>query len=169
MWSYREVISVPYLIRPSEAGLNSGMHLNASFRSCLCLSIALVVVLGGCDTGRQAPVTAPSSSFPVTRGGDSSSAPTERPLEIGAEKKDVDRAATNGNSTPELQDKNRAAPKQADQDSASNAPQWTDLFDGKTLGRWQSTQFGGEGEVQVDDGRIVMERGNDLTGVTWKG
>ena len=46
---------------------------------------------------------------------------------------------------------------------------WQSLFDGRTLGGWEPTLFGGEGEVHVDDGRIVLEQGNDLTGITWKG
>ena len=40
------------------------------------------------------------------------------------------------------------------------------LFDGKTLEGWKSTNFGGEGEVLVEEGRIVLEMGNDLTGIT---
>src|SRR4051794_11381418 len=46
---------------------------------------------------------------------------------------------------------------------------WQSLFDGRTLGAWEPTLFGGEGVVHVDDGRIVLEQGNDLTGITWKG
>ena len=49
------------------------------------------------------------------------------------------------------------------------APQWKDLFDGKTLEGWTATKFGGEGKVYVKDGAIVMDIGNDMTGVTWKG
>jgi hypothetical protein len=49
------------------------------------------------------------------------------------------------------------------------ADSWRSLFDGKSLGQWKPTQFGGEGEVRVEDGAIVLERGNDLTGVTWTG
>jgi hypothetical protein len=49
------------------------------------------------------------------------------------------------------------------------AESWRSLFDGKALGQWKSTPFGGEGEVRVEDGAIVLERGNDLTGVTWAG
>jgi hypothetical protein len=44
---------------------------------------------------------------------------------------------------------------------------WISLFDGKTLTGWKSTEFGGEGEVKVEDGAIVMELGQDMTGVTW--
>jgi hypothetical protein len=41
------------------------------------------------------------------------------------------------------------------------------LFDGKTLKGWKITDFGGQGEVTVENGRIVMEMGNDMTGITW--
>jgi hypothetical protein len=46
---------------------------------------------------------------------------------------------------------------------------WISLFDGKTLDGWKIANFGGEGEVQVQDGRIVLDRGHTLTGVTWQG
>lgn len=42
------------------------------------------------------------------------------------------------------------------------------LFDGKTMKGWKSTNFGGEGEVLVKDGSLIMEMGSDLTGITWK-
>jgi hypothetical protein len=45
----------------------------------------------------------------------------------------------------------------------------TSLFDGKTLGNWKPTKFGGEGEIEVADGRIVMRQGNPMTGITWSG
>jgi len=44
---------------------------------------------------------------------------------------------------------------------------WESLFDGKTLGKWKKTKFGGEGEVGVKDGAIFLEMGNDLTGIHW--
>ncbi len=43
------------------------------------------------------------------------------------------------------------------------------LFDGKTLGRWKITDFGGQGDVYVKDGSIFLEMGNDMTGITWTG
>lgn len=43
------------------------------------------------------------------------------------------------------------------------------LFDGKSLDRWKRSNFGGEGEVEVVDGAIVMQRGADLTGIHWTG
>ena len=46
---------------------------------------------------------------------------------------------------------------------------WTPLFDGATLGRWEQTSFGGEGPVGVRDGAIVLEMGDPLTGITWTG
>jgi len=51
----------------------------------------------------------------------------------------------------------------------SVAPAWTELFDGKSLQGWVATEFGGEGEVSVNDGRMVLGQGWSLTGVTWKG
>lgn len=46
-------------------------------------------------------------------------------------------------------------------------PEVQELFDGKTLAGWKSTEFGGEGEVSVVDGAIVLEMGNNMTGITW--
>ncbi len=52
---------------------------------------------------------------------------------------------------------------------AAKAPEWKPLFDGKTLKNWKSSEFGGEGEVSVKDGMIVMQQGSEMTGVTWTG
>lgn len=46
---------------------------------------------------------------------------------------------------------------------------WKSLFDGKTLDGWKSTKFGGEGEVEVKDGMIVLPTGSDMTGITYTG
>lgn len=43
---------------------------------------------------------------------------------------------------------------------------WKPLFDGKSLKDWKSTNFGGEGEVWVKDGQLMLEFGSSLTGVT---
>ncbi|VAX36192.1 hypothetical protein MNBD_PLANCTO02-1071 [hydrothermal vent metagenome] len=45
------------------------------------------------------------------------------------------------------------------------ALQWVSLFDGKTLKGWKKTNFGGEGEVNVKKGEVIMDLGNDLTGI----
>ena len=52
---------------------------------------------------------------------------------------------------------------------SESEPQWRSLFDGQTLGNWASASFGGEGEVYVEDGAIVMSMGSPMTGVTWQG
>lgn len=64
-----------------------------------------------------------------------------------------------------------AAPKPtlAGEPSSKGDERIVSLFDGKSLGKWKPTSFGGEGEVRVDEGRILLEVGNDLTGVTWTG
>jgi hypothetical protein len=54
-------------------------------------------------------------------------------------------------------------------DKKKPAAEWKSLFDGKTLDGWKTTQFGGEGDVSVKDGAIVMEAGGMMTGVTWTG
>ncbi len=45
---------------------------------------------------------------------------------------------------------------------------WQSLFDGRTLKDWKSTDFGGEGTVEVKDGAILLGVGNDLTGVNFQ-
>lgn len=46
---------------------------------------------------------------------------------------------------------------------------WKSLFDGKKLGNWKVTEFGGQGRVQVEEGNLVLGIGDGCTGVTWKG
>lgn len=48
-------------------------------------------------------------------------------------------------------------------------PVETSLFDGRALGQWKITDFGGQGNVYVKDGSIFLEMGNYMTGVTWAG
>ncbi len=59
-----------------------------------------------------------------------------------------------------------AAPVRAEQ---AQADPWRPLFDGETLKNWKATRFGGEGEVDVRDGMIVMDIGHDMTGITFNG
>lgn len=42
---------------------------------------------------------------------------------------------------------------------------WKSLFNGKDLEGWKITNFGGEGEVFVEDGAVVISQGNDLSGI----
>lgn len=46
---------------------------------------------------------------------------------------------------------------------------WRSLFDGRTLGDWKPTPFGGGGEIAVADGAIRIPMGADLSGLTWSG
>jgi hypothetical protein len=43
---------------------------------------------------------------------------------------------------------------------------WRSLFDGKSLSGWKSSPFGGEGQVEVVGGAIILQTGETLTGVT---
>ncbi len=51
----------------------------------------------------------------------------------------------------------------------SNSDIWRELFDGKTLTHWNSTRFGGEGDVDVEEGVIRLDFGQPLTGITYQG
>jgi hypothetical protein len=53
--------------------------------------------------------------------------------------------------------------------AAAKADGWRPLFDGKALGQWKPTGFGGEGEVVVEAGAIKIGMGADLSGITWGG
>lgn len=46
---------------------------------------------------------------------------------------------------------------------------WRTMFNGKDLGDWKITEFGGEGDVFVEDGLLKLGFGQYLTGVTYKG
>ena len=62
-----------------------------------------------------------------------------------------------------------AAPLHSQAPAKTAEAAWQPLFDGKTLANWQSTKFFGEGAVKVDNGQIILESGNDMTGITWTG
>ncbi len=46
---------------------------------------------------------------------------------------------------------------------------WKLLVQPDSLKDWEATQFGGEGDVKVDDGVLFLGMGDPLTGITWKG
>jgi len=50
---------------------------------------------------------------------------------------------------------------------ALDADGWKKLSDGQTLTGWTKTDFGGEGQVHVKDGAVVMEKGQPMTGITY--
>jgi hypothetical protein len=59
-----------------------------------------------------------------------------------------------------------AAPPQTEKPAAAG---WQPLFDGKTLTSWKPSKFSAEGAVKVDEGRIVLDTGRSMTGITWAG
>jgi hypothetical protein len=58
-------------------------------------------------------------------------------------------------------------PGQAAPPDAPAAAEWRSLFDGKALGAWKQSGYGGAGEVEVADGVIRIPMGVDLSGITW--
>lgn len=56
-----------------------------------------------------------------------------------------------------------------DAKKAADAGAPRSLFDGKSLANWEITDFGGQGEVEVRDGILVIGRGEPITGIHWKG
>jgi hypothetical protein len=52
--------------------------------------------------------------------------------------------------------------------AVAKEPAWQPLFDGKSLDGWKVANFGGEGEVTVEDGRVLMEMGVTLTGIAYE-
>jgi hypothetical protein len=53
--------------------------------------------------------------------------------------------------------------------AGSNAEEsgWISLFDGKTLGGWKNTPFGGGAEAEVENGLLQVEAGEELSGVQY--
>jgi 3-keto-disaccharide hydrolase len=50
-------------------------------------------------------------------------------------------------------------------DSAKVKKGWRPLFNGKDISGWKVTEFGGQGEVYVEDGDVVITQGADLSGI----
>lgn len=67
--------------------------------------------------------------------------------------KDSDKKATAGKSAPD----DKTAP--ADKDG------WQPLFNGKDLEGWMVTNYGGEGDVLVENGEVIISQGADLSGI----
>ncbi len=49
----------------------------------------------------------------------------------------------------------------------ADADGWMPLFNGRNLDGWKLTKFGGDGEVEVVEGELILNQGGPLTGVTW--
>jgi len=49
-----------------------------------------------------------------------------------------------------------------------DAAGWISLFDGKTLAGWKPTKFAGRGDVWVEKGRLMIDFGMSMSGVTYQ-
>ncbi|MGQ9606587.1 MAG: 3-keto-disaccharide hydrolase [Thermogutta sp.] len=79
-----------------------------------------------------------------------------------------------GNASPQprvdrADGKTAEKPQEGKEAKKPSPYEWRDLFDGKALDDWKAPQFGGEGSVRVQDGAIILERGETMTGVTYTG
>ena len=52
---------------------------------------------------------------------------------------------------------------------AKDAAEETKLFDGKTLKGWKEADFYGKGKIRVEEGAVVIEKGKQMTGITYAG
>ncbi len=80
-----------------------------------------------------------------------------------------EKASAKEEKTPEKESasSNKKAPAKA---AKPKDPNLVALFNGKDLGEWQKTQFGGEGDVFVnEDGNLEFDFGAIMTGVHWGG
>ena len=78
--------------------------------------------------------------------------------------------ATGCENCPCLGDSKKDGAKAAAKDDTPKAdPNVISLFDGKTMGNWKVTDFGGQGEVEIKDGEMIIHLGSPISGITWKG
>lgn len=123
----------------------------------------MVCVLTGCGDKPAkdgAPPVPPTTTQPVT--GDKAKDASASPVKDAAKEPSKDAAKDAGAKVEIDATKDKAAASKAADDAIS-------LFDGKTMGKWKVTNFGGEGEVEVKDGQMIIYMGSPLSGVTWQG
>src|SRR5262245_55079690 len=64
-------------------------------------------------------------------------------------------------------------PAEAGGGKAASQPEsgvgWKQLFDGKSLAGWKATDFYKPGKVTVQQGMLLLAKGNKMTGVTYSG
>src|SRR6266481_4270220 len=44
---------------------------------------------------------------------------------------------------------------------------WQRMYDGKTLTGWRETDFAGRGEIQCQNGLVILNTGDPFTGISW--
>ncbi|MDA1013399.1 MAG: DUF1080 domain-containing protein [Planctomycetota bacterium] len=74
---------------------------------------------------------------------------------------------------PAQADDRPAAKKQASKKNEADKKddeklKWISLFDGKSLEGWIKTEFGGQGDVTIKDGAVILGVGADMTGIHTK-
>jgi hypothetical protein len=75
---------------------------------------------------------------------------------------------TMGQETPKSESKQQEAVTEKPEAKAAEDGEWKPLFNGKDLAGWKKSGFGGEGEVEVLDGAIVLNTGGGrITGITF--
>ncbi|MCX5647332.1 MAG: DUF1080 domain-containing protein [Phycisphaerae bacterium] len=107
----------------------------------LVAALVAGLLFGGCQSTTKPPESAPRSQAKA----EAPATPAQTPRAVAVEKSPT--------QTPLL----------------PQPGQEVSLFDGKTLGQWKVTDFGGQGQVSVKDGAICMATGNYMTGITWTG
>lgn len=69
---------------------------------------------------------------------------------------------------PEQASARSAIPEKPKETPEATEPQMV-LFDGKDMGNWVAADYVEGGKVLIKDGTIVIEKGNDMTGIKWTG
>lgn len=137
---------------PSECAICRPVSVR--FVTLAVAAFALVQILAGCsetETKKVKPVTADAVEKPAAQPEPAKSdAKAVRSHEKSEGAKPASAAST--------------APEKGPSSAATNS-EWTSLFDGKSLDGWKLTDFGGQGNVQVENGTIVLDLGNDMTGI----
>ena len=77
------------------------------------------------------------------------------------------RAMVSSSGSAPAQQRSVASTNTAPTPARNARAEWRSLFDGASLGGWKKTPFGGEGEVSVEDGSILIDRGSKMSGITW--
>lgn len=101
------------------------------------------------------------STYPPAESG----SPTPAAAERAATETEVVAAATERAATETAV---TSAPVEAKREPAVAPPpaaEWTPLFDGTSLEGWRVTDFAGRGEVEVQQGQMILRMGAMLTGV----
>lgn len=130
-------------------------------------TVASALLMGVAGCGSNAPPAGVSEET-TTAGGSSKESEKVAPTSdagVPALPPGLPESVTVQNSAPAPAPTAPVDPAEAEL-PAFAAGEWVSLFDGNTLDGWASTKFGGEGDVMVEEGRLVMTQGNDMTGVT---